>query len=515
MILKMTKKERILITVFMVFSCLSATLQAEDGTYSIGGTAGWKGLAAADNIAWTRGEEGCDAWMIAERELKVTRDTDVLLNFNGRQFYDEAGHYTVTAARTDAVVLVDHHGDHGNSVLFRGNGGLTLKASPEALFGTSGLTGSFTVGFWMNPSVVDSGEQILGWHSSRNLANYSLYQMIVAGFENNHLVWHFTNVFDTYTEDNKSLEIKGKSVLIPGSWSYHQLVYNAENGLLEYLVNGRIEDMRFITDTGRESGTVYPARLGVVADLELCPSYTGYLDDFSIERKAVPTDELQDSLFDRYAAEGGTFMTGIFTISDNGVKINRIHVNETVPELSDTRYYLRWDTQPYGWTDEDPAWHEFSSDEILSRYQTGYNLYFQIKGMLFTDGTASYTPVISGFDISYSSRELPFAPYNLTAVAGNGTVTLSWKASPTDTMGEGSVGGYLVYYGERPGEYLGTAAFEGSSPIRCGNTASVTLHGLENGKLYYFAVCAYSGDTPVVTGPLSSEVYARPGSRKK
>jgi len=515
MILKMTKKERTLITVLLVFSSLSSSLWADGGVYTMGRKNGWHGLSAAENITMTRGEEGCDAWMIAEREPVVTRTTDVLLNFNGKRMYDEAGHYTVTGGGADAAVSVDHPYDHGTSVLFRGNGGLVLKAGPDALFGSSGLTGSFTIGFWLNPSVIDSGEIILQWHSSRNLISYSLYQMIFAGFENNHLIWQFTNVFDTYSEENSTRELKGKSVLIPGKWSYHQLAYNAETGLLEYLVNGRIEDTLYITDTGRETGTVYPARLGVVADLEVCTSYTGYLDDFSIERKVETKNGWQAELFDRYAENGGAFVTGIFTISDNGAKINRIAVSETVPAQTDTKYFIRWGTQPYGWTDSEPAWHEFSDSQLLYSQQDCYNTYFQIKGQLFTDGTASYTPVVSGFDISYENRELPFAPYHLTATAGNGSVTLSWKESPTSSGSSESVGGYLVYYGERPGEYLGTVAFEGDSPIDCGNCSTVTINGLVNGKMYYFAVCAYSGEKPVVTGPLSAEVYARPGSRKK
>ena len=72
-----------------------------------------------------------------------------------------------------------------------------------------------------------------------------------------------------------------------------------------------------------------------------------------------------------------------------------------------------------------------------------------------------------------------------------------------------------MYYGNRPGEYLGRVALEGQSPINVGNTTSFTLTGLENGKIYYFAVATWSAYDDRVIGKLSKEVYARPLARLK
>ncbi len=487
---------------------------AESGVYTLGNKSGWNGLSKEYHITQADGKEGCAAWAIAERELEVTATTDILLDFDSGRLVDDAGNYNVAAVSGDHMLIVEQSHSHGKAALFRGEGGLVLKGTNRALFGKQGLAGSFTIGFWLNPAVVDSGEQIFAWRSSRNLANYSLYQMINADFESNHMTWLFTNVFDTYSDENHTVQLEGKSVLVPEEWSFHQLVYDADSGLLEYSVNGRLEDMCYVTDTGRESGTMYPARLGVVADVTLCSRYAGYLDDFCILREAVNTAERQADLFDRYYADGGIFVTRQFEVSENGIKINSITVTANLPEQTDTSYYIRWSNQPYGWTETEPEWHQFTSGQNIASLQSGYNSYFQIKGCLFTDGTGSYSPVVSGFDINYENRERPFAPYNIRAVSGNGSVTLSWKDSPTGASSSEKIGGYLVYYGERPGEYLGTCALEGVSPVDCGNLSTVTITGLQNGKMYYFAVCAYSGEKPVVYGPLSSEVYARPGSVK-
>ena len=53
------------------------------------------------------------------------------------------------------------------------------------------------------------------------------------------------------------------------------------------------------------------------------------------------------------------------------------------------------------------------------------------------------------------------------------------------------IGGYLVYYGDRSGRYFGTGSEQGASPVDVGSATSITLSGLENGTLYFFAVRAY------------------------
>ena len=47
-------------------------------------------------------------------------------------------------------------------------------------------------------------------------------------------------------------------------------------------------------------------------------------------------------------------------------------------------------------------------------------------------------------------------------------------------------------------------------PINVGNVNRVTLDGLKNGKIYYFAVATYSKLDDRIIGVLSKEVYARP-----
>ena len=115
------------------------------------------------------------------------------------------------------------------------------------------------------------------------------------------------------------------------------------------------------------------------------------------------------------------------------------------------------------------------------------------------------SPSVMNLALSFREVDAPLPPFRVTAVASDSAVTLSWTYSV-----DKDTGGYYVYYGERPGEYLGKAAVEGASPVNVGNRNSITFNGLKNGKIYYFAIAAYSKENEKIMGVLSKEVYARP-----
>jgi fibronectin type 3 domain-containing protein/streptogramin lyase len=117
-----------------------------------------------------------------------------------------------------------------------------------------------------------------------------------------------------------------------------------------------------------------------------------------------------------------------------------------------------------------------------TKVDTSTNTSYTISGL--TNGLSYYFAVTSvnsnGQESGYSNQAgvtlIPGAPTNLTAIAGNRQVSLTWNASTGAT-------GYNIYYSQTPG---GPYSIKAGSSIN----AYYTVSGLTNGLTYYFVVTA-------------------------
>lgn len=486
----------------LLFSCLIQPLFGEQ-TLKLGGKQGWKGVSYTKNVTIGTGRYGYDSFMLSEQTINPDDSTDLLLTFENGAVVDDTGNYAVDSSE---VFVGDNSARGEKAALSRGETtGIHLTGNPNSLFGRQGLTDSFSIEFWLCPLSSGNGEIIFSWRSSRNLESYSLYQSITASVYGSRMRWNFTNVFDTMTEENSVYTLMGASILIPGKWSHHELTFDDDTGMIEYKMNGVTEDILFITSTGYERGTVYEAHLGVPASIEICPSYTGWVDNFCIRRNS---DNNENVAF-LYPDEGGRFETDLFTLGKNGAEVLSVDALVTVPAQTWIEYYVRSSESPFDWTETQPEWKTFTPGDTLNAVD---GVWFQLAADLYPDGACSVTPSVSEFTVTYKEHEVPVTPYDLRAVAGDGYVDLSWAGTASNKTS--NTGGYMVYYGKRPGEYLGSDAAEGNSPIYVGKDNSIRITGLENGKIYYFAVAGVSASSPEIIGQLSPEVYARPLRRQ-
>lgn len=481
----------------------TAPLFAEQKTMVLGGDSGWSRISAASGIAFGKGRFGYDCVQLVTNTPAVTGATDLLLTFDDGTFIDATGNYVVEKS---ALVSTTKSVRGNSAALSRGGDvGITLRGKDNSLFGHSGLMGSFTIEFWLNPSIAENGEEVFSWRSSRSVNRYSAYQMIKASFYKNHLEWKFSGIFENY-KDNE-VNLIGYSTIIPDTWTRHTLSFDDESGLLEYCVDGKTEAILYITSSQHQGGSVCPAVLGVTSFIEVCPIYTGKIDNFRIERSAYKkeADSLYASGNETYKVDGGRFITEPLLVSQ-AATLDKVHAVMNVPAQTEVLLYVRSGDNCYGWTDSYPKWKLIHSDEPLTGV-TG--LYFQLAADLLPDGGGMTTPSITELDLYYTEQPLPLPPFTVRAEAGDGCVTVTWSYSLDDTAG-----GYYVYYGNKSGEYLGRIAAEGASPVRVGNTTSLTLTGLKNGTIYYFAVSAYSRIDDKINGLLSKEVYARPTAKR-
>lgn len=511
--------------IFAVIFC--SQLFAE--TLTVGGKNGWNQLSVRNGVAETSGRFGYSAITLATNSGKADELTDLLLDFDNGSIRDSVGKYRVL---TNSLIPTAQSVMGNGAAVSRTNGGLVLLGEEGSLFGTAGNVGSFTISFWIAPSTVASGEVIFNWRSSRTgytavagihsrvNSNYLHidsvdYQQITASFTGGKIEWAFFNVFDgadlggVHINDG-DIRISGTSPIIPSKWSYHVISFDETTGLLEYRVNGNIEAIKYVTTNGTGSGNVYPLYFGAPSELEICPSYIGRIDDLIIQRKSYAIDE--NTSFDAppeimpslYKVSGGRIETQPLMASAGSV-LNSVTAEMNVPEQTAVRLYVRGGDTYFNWTENEPAWKPITSGEEIYGVK---GRYFQVAADLYPDGGGNIAPSVTDLKVSYTPPQIPLPPFTLKAVAENGAVTVSWSESVDDT-----VGGYYVYYGTRSGEYLGRMAVQGASPINVGDATSVTLTGLQNNTIYYFAIAAWSKYDERIVGQLSKEVYARPSVR--
>lgn len=484
----------------VIFETVSAF--AAEKIVTLGGKSGWGSVRSLSGITTGKGRFGYESLKLVTSTQNTSDATDLLLTFDGKDFYDSTGRYKIVK---NMLYPADESARGKGSAVSRGaSEGLLLKGDASALFGKTGSIGSFTIEFWLCPSIAESGEEVFTWRSSLNADAHSKYQMINVYFYNNRLKWSFTNIFKNYKET--AVGLTGSTNIVPRKWSRHTLSFDEETGLLEYCVDGRTEALSFITESGHEGGNVCYPYLGVPAGIEICPSYSGKIDNFRIEKSSSINDDndVVTTGNETYKIDGGKFISEPFLISPSA-KINKIESIANVPEQTEIRYYVRAGDNCYDWERNPPAWKEVVPGKKIAGVE---GLYFQIMCELLPDGGGAQTPNLTQIDIHYTEQDDPLPPFTVYADAGDASVTISWSKSV-----DNNVGGYFVYYGNRPGEYLGRVAVEGTSPVRVGDVTSVTLHGLKNGTIYYFAVAAYSKIDDRILGTLSKEVFARPSAR--
>ena len=121
----------------------------------------------------------------------------------------------------------------------------------------------------------------------------------------------------------------------------------------------------------------------------------------------------------------------------------------------------------------------------------GTTYYFSVTAVnQVGEGSAAEAPAIP--------VTVPGTPAGLTAIPGNGKVTLSWAAPASD--GGSPVISYIIYQGTSPGGETG-APVSGSLVT----ATSYTVTGLTNGTTYYFRLVAVNA---VGLSPLSAEASA-------
>ena len=465
---------------------------------------------------------------------------DLCLSFNeGRpeRFADSRGRYNVSVSPGLGAVDAPWSRTGTGAALFNGSGNieerpLVLTPRANALFAPGSHIRDFSIEFWIYPQNMENGGQILSWTASMpdGRGGY-IGQRIEAITSRNRIQWTFRDFFFSPGSSGRSdsqrisLTLSGPPVL-PRTWSHHLIRFDADLGLLEYLVDGKLEALDYASSSGREGGEVYTPVIGGDSRLVLGVNFSGMMDEFRIYGRCLEIPSLA-----KYPSGGGRLESRTLDLGHANSRLLKIDTfggrTSTVagrsqneysgsgrldfPDHAQIKFFARAGSSPFQWNDI--PWVPVNPGEQLP--QALYGRFVQIAADFYPSGDGGTSPYLSEIRLTYRPAEPPPPPTQLVAVAKDGAVELSWRPSPSRELG-----GYLVYFGTARGEYFGNSAMPGNiqtSPVNAGNRTSVRIEGLSNGTLYYFAVAAYNqplneGTAHVLLEPgeFSREAAARP-----
>jgi hypothetical protein len=502
------------IAVFLLGGVFLCPLTAEQNRIVLGLEDRWGEISSSEGTRLEKGYRGfMDIVMDYRQYAPESGATDALLHFEGDPFRDHASNYLVQNAGAAARVAGGRIGEAAAG-FSREKGGLTLEilrdadraAAEPALFTPGSVWGDFSIEFWMRPDYLEDGEKIFRWEGQRLLGENLQLQSLDCSVRGRLLEWSFENFFlpagQEDGKEEKTFSLKGKNRLIPGRWNHHLLRYDGKTGLIEYLVDGRPEAVLYVTSSGRPGGSVMKPYIGAQSRgfPEIAPSYSGLLDEFRITRTFVTEPDTH-----RFSPTGGMVEIGPIDLDEAGSEIYSIEAETHTPEGTGIYSYYRTAENRPAFDLENPEWIPFRPGALFEPAVRASFLMLRFE--LFPDGRGLRSPRVSSVAVGYRPNLPPPPPQGLTALPGNGRVRLTWQE-----LQQGDLGGYLVFYGDAPGVYRGEVSSEGPSPVDLGTATELVLSGLENGKLYYFAVAAYDTVGPAHRGPLSGEVSARPSA---
>jgi hypothetical protein len=455
-----------------------------------------------DHLSMRTGRWGTEDLVLSDERYEPDSATDLLLHFDAPPgleagALDAAGHYRITSSR---IHLSDRQSAIGPGAAgFTGTDSvLRLEALPGALLAPGASWGDLSIELWLYGALLADGEQVLSWVGSRWRAETAVPQAISCEIDGRRLSWTFENLFTDAAGGERTFRLQGLTPLLPRSWHHHLVRYDSASGMLEYLVDGIPEAVLYATSTGRERGDLLLGRTGDArsGELEVGKGIVGFVDELRISRRFVDRPVLS-----RFSGRTGVATSRALDLGYSGTRLRRIEAVYESPGDSAVYFFYRlsdrWDLAENG-----EPWRPFTPGEPLARAR---GRYLQVMVELFPDGGRTATPRVSELRMVYQQDLPPPPPSGVYAVPGDGVIELHWGK-----VNEEDVRGYLVYYGEAPGNYHGTDSALGPSPLDAGDVSELSITGLQNRKLYYFAVVAYDAADPSHHSLFSKEISARP-----
>lgn len=339
--------------------------------------------------------------------------------------------------------------------------------SPQELWPGRDILDDFTIDFWMKP--VHFGHRNILFRK-RSLSA-ALEQGRNAGFEiyvqDSRLHVLYRSLFYDLKGRSRSVHLVSRRNIQLREWQHVLVSYTAASGRVALYLGGREEQVALAKD----KGGIWQARFGRLdrSPLVIGESYLGLLDEFRISRGAPGTEQdIRNSVYPalRYHpvvlnAEQpmGVAQSAVIALARGRLARKAdLMVSTREPRGAALNFYVRSSAKPF--TAQTPA-HELPWRSVRGRARLMDFAYVQWKAEFRAEPTGEQAPTLRSIRLSYTPYPRPVAPQAPAVVeglSGSRRIGLEWLANPEPEVRRN--GGYIVYYGYKPGEYLGQIRFD-------------------------------------------------------
>ena len=495
--------------------------------------------AVIENLRMINDNDGTEALRLADNEARMDGSVDLLLLGNSREEMFSP-FYTIRAED----VIID------NVLPLFGTGSMRF-VSPEnrivltprqgALLSDAVDMGSFSFDFWIYPNARGDEDEIFSRYGSVIDESGSFIDTgIRIFFRSNRVVLSFHNIFRDTEGRYRNVEIRGETMVNLRQWQHIAFSYDARSGKLSRLVNGIEDSIVWATDTGRFGGSPFRAAFpqGFRRNAQIGGGFRGRLDSFRIRRSAWDNPSLS-----RYSDTPGRVTSRVFDMGTPRARLASITWDAESPagsavfveyRISDSIFHannpsMLWTRvrHPDGGVSRNGtdamSFARGGNPESLSAangangargngqngnsqwngFEVPSGRYVQWRAILMGSESGRVTPILRNVRITWEPAHQPDTPAELRARAGDRRVLLSWRGNLD------RIAGYRIYVGTQRGEYLHPAS-PIDIPLNLINqrTPEFVVRNLENDRLYYFSVVAYTAEG--MLSEFSNEVFARP-----
>ncbi len=486
MYIRMMKKHTANLITFIIILFLHIGLYAQNSVIYIGESDLWSNVQLI-NLSLIEGKRGYLDITNSDNEYQPDKYSDMIFSFNSSTERDKTGNYSIVNSQE---YIKSETAFGGAAAFFDGTDPLLISSEDNAMFTPAEVWSDFSLEFRMLPATLKEGSTIFLWKGLQKKENHLIPQEIRCTISNRKLVWDFENLFLNPDNSIERISLAGDK-MIPGIWSHHMITFNSQTGLLEYKINNIPADNVYTTKSGFESNEFNIPTIGNQQSfpIELGENYSGLIDEFRISKKVIENPVLK-----RYSSTGSMETEIIDLIVPNSELIS-INSDSSLPQNTAIKYQYAISNNKFDLLNQETIWYNFTPSSLLQKK----GQFIKIKAQLYSEIAKEIAPVLSNFQLIYKKADAPSPPVDLTVQKDGDKIKLSWKKSINP-----EILGYLIYYGEEPGQYLS----EGS-PIDSGNENSIIINGLEN-KRYYFSITSYKSLIPRLESVFSREISISP-----